>query len=68
MTDRKYMAFYADTETWATPYNTIYVEVSNEEAQEIFDDEDKVWKHPTELKDGRDMFSLMENGKRMGEL
>ena len=66
--DKIFMAFDTDTETWATPYSTIFVEVSGEEADEIFNDEDKVWKHVAELEDGRDMFSLNEHGKRIGKL
>ncbi len=67
MPDKMYMAFDAHTETWSTPYSTIFVEVSEEEYQEIYDDEDKVWKHVTELEDGREKFSIDKHGRRWGE-
>ena len=63
MPDKMYMAFDAHTETWSTPYSTIFVEVSEEEYQEIYDDEDKVWKHVTELEDGREKFSIDKQGR-----
>ena len=67
MPDKMYMAFDAHTETWSTPYSTIFVEVSEEEYQEIYEDEDKVWKHVTELEDGREKFSIDKHGRRWGE-
>ena len=67
MTDKMFMAYDADTETWSTPYSIIFVEVSEEEIQEIYKDENKVWKYPIELEDGREKFSISKHGRRMIE-
>ena len=67
MTDKMFMVFDADTETWSTPYSLIFVEVSEKEYQEIYESEDNVWKLPIELEDGREKFSISKHGRRMIE-